>query len=147
VDDESRAVRREQERRRREAAYNGEVLRLRLEPPQLAFDPRRVEPHRLGTWYGELYWRHPSGAELDVSDECVVDTDWRILLVAQPGRPSAGPSSRQHTVGRVRPGGLDRFSDRGLSVAGDGGRPLSTVTRIPDPPTVTTQLPVVEGAR
>lgn len=86
VDEEARAADRAEEQRRREAAYDGEVLRLRLDPPELVFDPRRVEAHRLGTWYGELRWRHPTGAELDVRDGCVVDSGWKTLLLPRPER-------------------------------------------------------------
>jgi hypothetical protein len=96
AEEEARAAAREQERRRRDVAFDGEVLRLVLDPPELVFDPRRVESHPLGTWYGELRWRHPSGAELRVTDGCVVDADWTTLVLAQPeptheGRGWRGP--------------------------------------------------------
>jgi hypothetical protein len=57
---------RERERYARETAFDGSVLRLRLDPPDVVFDPGHLEPHRLGTWYRTLQWRHPSGAQLDV---------------------------------------------------------------------------------
>jgi hypothetical protein len=94
AEEEARAVHRERERRRHDAAYDGEVLRLRLDPPEVVFDPRRVEPHRLGTWYGLLRWRHPNGTELDVTDGCVVDAGWTTLLLADPG-PSPDGRGRQ----------------------------------------------------
>jgi hypothetical protein len=82
--EEARAEAREEERRRRDLAYEGEVLRLRLDPPELVFDPRRVQPHRLGTWYGTLEWRHTTGAQLTVTDGCVIDSGWTTVIVARP---------------------------------------------------------------